>query len=356
MSGFFAYLTPAGRNLVSQAVAGGAAVQLTEFAVGSSEIAHSELSFTLGAEEHRAPVDTVDRPFDDQALVQVTGALGTEVGDFWIREVGVYASTGELFAVANVPPTFKVADGQGVTKDLFYRLQIRVSESDAVTLVSDPALALVSRDELDAAVAGLQAVSGAVEIYHHNAQGKDSNSGRSPNDPVKTWARVTELLVAGRHCRVNIINELIVNSRAELAAPPSLLEFVAHDGTGPTASEKNIRFQDTADDAAVAGGMDIGGALTLSTVNCRLLLQWGADGAPFSGARGRIDLSMNGGRLIHIDDNPTDRAIFDLQLGGHLRFEGVIIAADARGRIVEGIAAGSDPNALPGVSSNLTSL
>lgn len=359
MSEFQSYVTAAGLNMLSRFASGGEPIELTEFSLGSGEAAHSTNSESLEREEYRAAVDVVTRPFDDKAVVQVTAVAPADVGPFWVREVGVYTSTGVLFAVANVPPTFKVEGDGGVTKDLFWRLSLRVVNEDAVALASDPNVALVSRSELEASEARASDVSAdAVVIFHHHTLGDDSRSGRTPGTAVKTWSRIVDLLKPGRRCVVYLLNVLDVDTLETITAPPATVEFRSHDGTGPSASRRNISFLDADNSDDRASGLQVYGSLNLVFRDVRLAPQWVRSASPITVEHGTLNVDMEDSQFLVRADNPDDRAIFAMPMGGHLRFVniGAALPVNVRGRVVEGVAADADPNDVPGLSSNLNSL
>ncbi|TRB41624.1 phage tail protein, partial [Mannheimia haemolytica] len=56
------------------------------------------------------------------------------VGGFTVREVGIYDDQNKLVAVANCPENYKPVLEQGSGKVQYYRIVLRVSSSDSVTL------------------------------------------------------------------------------------------------------------------------------------------------------------------------------------------------------------------------------
>ena len=84
-----------------------------------------------------------------------TGPDATPKG-FFVREVGIWSSTGDLFAIAKVQETYKpmIEDGSGT--DLTIKVTLDVTNPQVITLEADPTVVTASKYYVDEAVKKLQ--------------------------------------------------------------------------------------------------------------------------------------------------------------------------------------------------------
>jgi phage-related tail fiber protein len=78
--------------------------------------------------------------------------IPSEEGGWTIREAGVFDAAGDLFAVGNLPETYKPQIAEGSAAELRVRLIMEVSNTAAVELKVDPTVVLASRGYVDAQV------------------------------------------------------------------------------------------------------------------------------------------------------------------------------------------------------------
>ncbi|WP_228368206.1 phage tail-collar fiber domain-containing protein, partial [Klebsiella pneumoniae] len=81
----------------------------------------------------------------DPLLFTAELVVPASLGGFVIREVGVYDDTGALFAVANVPNTYKPNTSEGAYADTVIRMQFLVSNASVVSLQVDPNVAVATQ-------------------------------------------------------------------------------------------------------------------------------------------------------------------------------------------------------------------
>lgn len=137
---YIAMLTNVGAAQQAKAIANGTPWNITHMGVGDGNGVTpipSKLQKKLINENVRLKLNRLtvraDRPVISAELV-----LPSDVGGWWVREVGLYDSTGALVAVASYPPTYKPTLAQGTGRTQGIRLQILVSSTANVTIQDDP--------------------------------------------------------------------------------------------------------------------------------------------------------------------------------------------------------------------------
>jgi len=157
---YVAMLTDIGAAQLASAVANGTKWNITHMGVGDGNGVTpipSKEQATLIHENLRLPLNRLTVRADRPVIVAEL-TLPSNVGGWWVREVGLYDSAGLLVAVANYPATFKPTLGQGTGRTQGIRLQILVSSTANITLIDDPTLVMptlsVVREEIASGVAG----------------------------------------------------------------------------------------------------------------------------------------------------------------------------------------------------------
>lgn len=144
MAQFKTIHTKYGLQRMAQAEASGVKIVLTHMAVGDGNgnpVTPGDDQTFLARERDRRPVNRV---FQDPALPSMFTAemiVPAEVGGFTIREIGIFDDQGGLFAIANVPDTYKPLDTEGAFSDTVIRMVFAVTNAEVVTLVIDPNVA-----------------------------------------------------------------------------------------------------------------------------------------------------------------------------------------------------------------------
>lgn len=169
---YYSTLTEAGAALDAAARVSGTPVRLTHIAVGdgAGDVPDPDPQATsLRREICRRRVERIFVDPDNPCLVWLELTLPTDVGGFWIREIGIFAATDEgmvLFAVGSHAPYYKAKLDSGLASEHTIRIGITVS-SEAVVEMRVSSAVYVTREELEAlreellagmaaAVAGLQ--------------------------------------------------------------------------------------------------------------------------------------------------------------------------------------------------------
>lgn len=169
MSTYYAILTAVGEAKLANATALGTKLQLSAMAVGDGNGALPNPVRTqtgLIRETYRADLNNLSvDPLNASQIIAELVIPETE-GGYWLREMGIYDAAGDLFAIANCPPSYKpqMAEGSGRTQVL--RMVLIVSSTAAVQLKIDPSVVLATRAYVDTAKAAAITAAAQLIVVH----------------------------------------------------------------------------------------------------------------------------------------------------------------------------------------------
>lgn len=155
-SQFFAMLTAVGEAKQVKADAGLITWKLTHMAVGDANDTDpipDRLQKSLIKERRRAPLNSLGPDPLNPAILVAEQIIPADEGGFWIRELGLFDSDGDLVAVANCAPSFKPKLSQGSGRTQTLRMNFIVKSSTNVVLLIDPAVVTATRKYVDDSVA-----------------------------------------------------------------------------------------------------------------------------------------------------------------------------------------------------------
>lgn len=169
MSTYYAILTAVGEAKLANATALGTVLQLSKMAVGDgSGTLPTPVRTQTGLlrETYRADLNTLSiDPLNPSQIIAELVIPETE-GGYWLREMGIYDAAGDLFAVANCPPSYKPQMSEGSGRTQVLRMVLIVSSTAAVQLKIDPSVVLATRDyvttTVTAALAGARGTANPV--------------------------------------------------------------------------------------------------------------------------------------------------------------------------------------------------
>lgn len=149
---YYALLTNVGVAKLANATALGEQVEITQMAVGDGNGAlptPNPAQTALVHELRRAPLNTltIDPVNTNQIIAEQV--IQEDVGGWWIREIGLYDSDGDMIAVANCAETYKPLLQEGSGRMQVIRVILIVSSTQAVTLKIDPSVVLATRQYVD---------------------------------------------------------------------------------------------------------------------------------------------------------------------------------------------------------------
>ncbi|RQM37249.1 phage tail protein [Erwinia psidii] len=152
---YFALLTSVGAAKLANAAALGEQLEITSMAVGdgAGELPMPDAAqTTLVNELRRGPLNTLSVDPDNTNQIIAEQVIPDSAGGWWIREIGLYDSSGDLIAIANCAETYKPQLQEGSGRVQVIRMILIVSSTDAITLKIDPSVVLATRQYTDNAL------------------------------------------------------------------------------------------------------------------------------------------------------------------------------------------------------------
>ncbi|MFM5138407.1 phage tail protein [Aeromonas rivipollensis] len=153
MSAIYSALpTNAGQAKIANALALGVPLKITHMAVGDGNgqpVILDPAKTALVHEVRRAPLNTLFQDPLSQSQLVAEQIIPEDVGDWWIREVGLFDEAGTLIAIANCPDTYKPLLTSGAGRTQVIRMVLIVSNTSAVELKIDPSVVLATRKYVD---------------------------------------------------------------------------------------------------------------------------------------------------------------------------------------------------------------
>jgi len=119
-------------------IPGGSPVSLTHIAVGDGDgSVYNPVSTQteLVNEVYRTTLTHVAIDSNNSNQLIVEGVLNEEIGSFHVREVGIFDSEGDLFAIGKYPETYKPALTSGSGKRLYIRMILGFANAPQVNLI-----------------------------------------------------------------------------------------------------------------------------------------------------------------------------------------------------------------------------
>lgn len=147
---YYMKLTVIGAAKIAAAQAGGPVVSLTYLAVGDgngSPVGEPTGNETaLVREVYRGELSALYVNPGDNTIIMAEGLVPSDVGEFSVREVGIFDAEEELFAYGNFPETYKPVAGEGSTREMVIVAAIKVADASVVTLLIDTSVVTATRE------------------------------------------------------------------------------------------------------------------------------------------------------------------------------------------------------------------
>lgn len=218
---FFTILTATGRNKLAAATATGTALTLTQMAVGDGDngayYSPTEAQTALKHEVWRGAINHLAVDANNPNWIVAELVIPDNVGGFYIREVGLFDSTGAMIAVGKFPESYKPTLAAGSNKQLYVRMILEVANTSAVTLLVDPSVVLATRQYCDDTIWMLKTdgaiIIGATPIAFQWAGGLNAPT-QAPGDNSAKIANTSFVqaaiaaLVASSPAALDTLNEL----------------------------------------------------------------------------------------------------------------------------------------------------
>lgn len=133
--------TTLGLQLLAQAESTGSQIRLTHMAVGDANgnpIDVNPNMTQLVRERFRAVINRVYQDPENDLKFTAELIIPVSVGGFVMREIGIFDSNGNLFAIGNLPDITKPVASDGMFTDTVFRVPFFVSNAETVELKIDP--------------------------------------------------------------------------------------------------------------------------------------------------------------------------------------------------------------------------
>jgi len=154
---FYTILTNVGKAKIANAVALGQTVQISQIAVGDGGGAYynpSEDQTSLVNEVWRGNVSRVETDPNNPNWIVVEAVIPPDQGGFYIREVGIFDSAGDLIAIGKYPETYKPTfSANNAGKDLVIRVILEVSNASVIELKVNPTTVIATQQAVDSKIA-----------------------------------------------------------------------------------------------------------------------------------------------------------------------------------------------------------
>lgn len=220
--------TLAGLTAMTQAQTSGIPINLTQMAVGDGNgnpVTPVESQGALVRERYRGAINRVFQSPGDPNRFTAEFIVPSSAGGFVMREVGVFTSAGTLFAVGNLPDTYKPMASEGAYADTVVRLEFMVTNTSVVTLQINPNVAVATQqwvsNNVTAALLLPGGTTGQVLRKKSNADGDTE------------WATPTD---------VNITVNSIEESQT-LAAAQTVVDWLIVNNTGLAVYVEGVRLR-----------------------------------------------------------------------------------------------------------------
>lgn len=98
-------------------------------------------------EVYRADVLSITRDATNNPWYWFEGVIPADVGNFWVREIGVIDADGDLVMIGSFPESFKpIFNGvENVAKTIHAKTSVQLSNAESITFVIDPNVVMASQ-------------------------------------------------------------------------------------------------------------------------------------------------------------------------------------------------------------------
>ncbi len=116
---------------------------------GGQAVQPNSKQTALIGEKYRAQINTLTQDNSNNSYYIAELVVPADVGGWYVREIGLYDDKGNLFAVGNVPETYKPLLSSGSSRDQVFRMIVEIGNSANVVLIIDTAMVLATRAYVD---------------------------------------------------------------------------------------------------------------------------------------------------------------------------------------------------------------
>jgi phage-related tail fiber protein len=149
---FYTLVTNTGKGRIISSHANDTSLHLTTFAVGDGGDGYYEPDIyqdSLMNETYRGSISKiyVDSDYDNRLIIEC--AIPSNSGGYYIREVGIFDSDKNLFAVGIIPESYKPVEEEGSTRDFYIKVVLEVDNLEDKELIIDSNVSLISFEYLE---------------------------------------------------------------------------------------------------------------------------------------------------------------------------------------------------------------
>lgn len=151
MQQFYTVITNVGVNKIAKALAENTKVNLTTIKVGDSNGNYYEPNVkqtNLKNIVYSMDVNSIKVNSRNSNWFNVEGIIPANVGGFYIREVGIFDSDGDLIAVGKYSETYKPGSNEGTSKEIIIRMVIEVDNTNEVEFTFNADLSVATSNDL----------------------------------------------------------------------------------------------------------------------------------------------------------------------------------------------------------------
>lgn len=220
---------------------------------------------------------------------------------------------------------------------------------DSLNSAEDSALA--AGVEAAALAADYLAIDGGITLYIDAVNGDDAHPVYNRATPAKTWGGVHARCQGGRLNIIVLLSDVDADEIVYFRNPPSTIRYIGRNDVGAFFLRK-IRFVDDPNIANKAGGLYTYGSITIETQQVSLEDAHTVGSPPIYALLGHLVIRIIGGVL---NKTGTGGAMCHSVCSAHYSVTSAAIDPSISGSVIHGVSAGSDPNAVPGISANFPS-
>jgi len=149
---FGSIITDVGTAQLSNAMALGQVVNITDIAVGDGDLGAyytpTVAQTSLKNEMYRGTINNRYIHPQNPNVVVFELAIPVATGPFTLREVGVFDSAGNMISVSKIPETYKTTTAQGASTDLLIKYELVTTNTAQLNLLVDPSVVLASHQKV----------------------------------------------------------------------------------------------------------------------------------------------------------------------------------------------------------------
>lgn len=182
---FYIIPTSIGKAKIANSITLGTKLNLTTLKVGDSNGTYynpSESQTDLVHTVYTCNVTSVEIDETNSNWINITCAIPSDVGDFYIREAGVFDDGGNLIAIGKYPETYKPVAADGATKELYVKMTFEVTNASNVTLKIDPTVILATKNDINILTNSIAQINSSLSDIPNQYVAKVTGKSLSTND------------------------------------------------------------------------------------------------------------------------------------------------------------------------------